>query len=59
MFLWRPRKMNKQQTNQWVEDTAPVQVLRYFRLEKSVQGTKINNIITKSIPDAQSIVEMA
>ena len=51
--------MNKQQTNQWVEDTAPMQVLRYFRLEKSVQGFKIKRITTKSIPDAQSIVEMA
>lgn len=45
--------------SEWQQDVIPYPCVRYFKLQKNEQGTKINDIITKSIPDAQSILEMA
>jgi hypothetical protein len=47
--------MNK---SEWQEDVIPYQCLK-LKIERTPQGLKINGITTKSIPDAQSIVEMA
>lgn len=41
----------------WETDTAPVQVIRYFKLQKSAYAVNINEQVIKSIPSAKELVE--
>lgn len=40
----------------WQSNVIPKECIK-FRLDKNEQGTKINGVTIKSIPDAQKLVE--